>query len=179
MPISESSGSPDSTSTSRAGLIADGSSEYCTVLQRPRKSAHRGRQRRTRNPSERRRDCALADVHGQLRTHLDPPLKQRVAGSIPARGARGLAELAASSVPLVGCWCRRARSSRGARTRRRCCCRGGAPPPAASAFAEAPHRKSGKGLIGVPFHQRFSGPRRKSVKWRWGLSGEALPVVPT
>ena len=33
--------------------------------------------------------------------------------------------------------------------------------------------------MGVPSHQRFSGPSLNTVKWRCGVSGGALPVVPT
>src|SRR5439155_16552819 len=39
--------------------------------------------------------------------------------------------------------------------------------------------QSGKGFSATPFHHCFSGPSLKIVKWRCGVSGGALPVVPT
>ena len=38
---------------------------------------------------------------------------------------------------------------------------------------------SGYGLIGVPSHQCLVGRSLKIVKCRWGVSGGALPLVPT
>src|SRR5205085_665679 len=40
-------------------------------------------------------------------------------------------------------------------------------------------RRAAKGSTGSPFHQRFSGPRRKTAKCRCGASARALPVLPT